>query len=144
MLIVIKLIFLVKSYQTSSVASVSICAFPVHEQETSMQSVNMFGSVYSMILSTSNFEYASALQMSKNDILLLFERSSDFINFSCLSKVHFHQPVPLKFVKTMLKYFPFVRFISSMESLFKGSHTAWTTKRSVIVYDEIEDRVHKE
>ena len=35
-------------------------------------------------------------------------------------------------------------FISSMESLFKGSHTTWATKRSVIAYDEIEDRICEE
>ena len=31
-----------------------------------------------------------------------------------------------------------------MELYSKGSHTTWATKRSVIAYDEIEDRIRKE
>ena len=38
----------------------------------------------------------------------------------------------------------FVRFISSMESFPKGSHTKGATKRSIIVYDEIKARICKE
>ena len=44
----------------------SICAFPVHEQETSMRSVNIdFGGAYSIILSTWNFDYFLQLQSTK-------------------------------------------------------------------------------
>ena len=40
------------------------------------------------------------------------------------SKIHLHQLGPFKLIKTVLKSFTsFVRFISSMESLSKGSHT---------------------
>ena len=53
----------------------------------------------------------------------------------------FHQSVPLKFVKTMLIFFTFVRFISSYS---KSSYATWATKRSVIAYDEIEDSIRKE
>ena len=41
----------------------SICAYHVHEQESSMQSVRLFNVI--MILSTWNFEYALALQSTK-------------------------------------------------------------------------------
>ena len=63
MLIVIKYLFLIKSVKCC-VDKISICAFHEHEQETSMQLANIFGGIYSMILSW-NFEYALALQSTK-------------------------------------------------------------------------------
>ena len=76
----------------------SIFAFPVHEQETSMRSVNIdFGSTYSIILSTWNFYYFLQLQSTK------------MISFS-------------------LCEFAFVRFISSMELLSKSRNDERTIR----------------
>ena len=66
----------------------------VQEQEIAMQSVNIFGGVYSMILSAWNIEYDLAMAKYENDIFSLFETSNEFIYALCLSKIHFHQPGP--------------------------------------------------
>ena len=51
-----------------------------------------------------------------------------FIGAFYYSKFHLHQLGLLKLIKTVLKIFTyFVRFISSMESLSKGSHTKGAT-----------------
>ena len=55
---VIRYLVMIKSYLNSSVAQMSICTSHVHEHETAIQSVNIFGGDYSVIQSTQNFEYA--------------------------------------------------------------------------------------
>ena len=92
----------------------SIYAFHVHEEKTSMQSLNIFGGEYSIVLSTWNVEYALALQSIKT-IVSLCETVNEYLSFS-RSKIHFHMSGPL----TVKKSFLFVRFIPSMELLSKG------------------------
>ena len=53
----------------------SIRAFPVHEQETSVQSVNTF---YSMLLSM-EFGISFSIAKYENDIFSLCETFNDFI-----------------------------------------------------------------
>ena len=79
-----------------------------------------------MILSKWNFEYT-------------------FIHAFCLSKIHFHQSGPIKLIKTMLKSFHVFLGLSPVWNRYtKGSHTTGATKRLIIAYDEIEDRICKE
>ena len=68
------------------------------------------------------FRICFSIAKYENEIFSLFETNSEFIQPFCLSEVHFHQsgPLTLKLVKTMLKPFSLFRFISSIESLFKG------------------------
>ena len=70
----------------------------------------------------------------ENDMFSLCETSNAFIDAFCYSKIHSHQPGPLKSIKTMLKSLHILLgFIS------KGSLTKGATKRSIITYDEIKE-----
>ena len=61
-----------------------------------------FESVYSMVLSTWNSEYALQWQCTKT-IYLLCETYNAFVGAFCYSKIHFHLSGPFKSIKTMLK-----------------------------------------
>ena len=65
--------------------------FHVHEQETSMQSVNILEGVYLMIMPTCKSKYALALQSTATILFSLYETSNKFINNAmCFSKIHFY------------------------------------------------------
>ena len=72
------------------------------------------------------FQVCFTLAKYTNDMLSFCETTNVFIDaFVFNSKIHFHQLGPFKLIKTMLK--SFVTFISSVESLSKGSHNTWAT-----------------
>ena len=88
-LIVIKLLFLVKSCQNATVAKNSVCALTVHEQETSTQSVNISWA----------FIHCYCLHGILTALLLqskYFHYSGHPVSLFVISKVHFHQSVPVK------------------------------------------------
>ena len=100
------------------------------------------GGVYSMILSTWNFEYALQLQSIKT-ICVPYRRHPIRLLMLFVIPKSIFQPGPLKLIKAMLK--------SSLHVLLclspvwnrnpKGSPTKWATKHSIITYDEIKDRI---
>ena len=49
-----------------------------------------------------------------------------------------------KIRKSKVTDYAALRFISSMESLSKGSHTKGATSRSIIAYDEFKDKICNE
>ena len=88
-----------------------------------------------MMLSTWKFVYALQLQSKK----------TAFIDAFVYSKIHFHQSGPFKLIKTMLKSLHVLLGLSPVRNHYpKGSHTKGATKRSIIAYDEIKDRICKE
>ena len=68
----------------------------------------------------------------ENDIVSLFETSSEFIHVVCLFKVHFHLSGPFKLIITMLKSFQFSPVWNRYPN---GSHTALTSNHLVIAYN---------
>ena len=67
-----------------------------------------------------------------------------FIDAFCYSKIQFHQSGPFKLIKIMLKSVNVLLGLSQVWNRYpKGSHTKEATKRSIIAYDEIKDRICK-
>ena len=117
----------------------SICAFPVDEQETSMQSLNIFRGVYSMILSTLNFVYDSALQSMKTIYFHYLRHPVSLFMFFVFSKSILISQCRLNLIfSLLLGLFPVWNHYS------KNRHMTWATKRSLIPYDETKDRIRKE
>ena len=81
----------------------------------------------------------------ESHIFLSCETSNAFIHAFCHSKIHFHQHGQLKMIKTMLKSFNVLLGSSPVWNCYlKGSQMAGATKRSIIAYDEIEDKICKD
>ena len=81
----------------------------------------------------------------KNDIFLLCQTSKAFIHAFCHLKIHLQQRGPLKLIKMILKSFHVLLGLSPVWNNYaKGSYTTGATKRSIIAYCEIEDRICKE
>ena len=91
----------------------------MHEQETSMQSVNSFGGVYLIILSTWNLEYALALQSIKT-IYFHYLRHPVSLFMLLPFQSPFSAARTIRIDENNAKIFSLFRFMSSMESLFKG------------------------
>ena len=81
------------------------------------------------------------IALYENDIFSLCETPNAFIHAFCHSQIHFHQRGPLKLIKNNVEMFSrCVKF-----NLYsQGRHATGATKRSIIVYDESEDRLCKE
>ena len=108
--IVLKLLFLIKSYQNSVP---SLCMNKKRQCHLTFWGRSFNDTVYK------KFRIFLAVQSTKT-ILSLFYTSNEFIYISvCLYKAYSHQSGSLKLIETMLQSFHFW-FISSMESLFKG------------------------
>ena len=59
--------------------------------------------------------------------------------------IHFHQSRQFELIKTMMKSLHVLLGLSPVCNCYpEGSHTKVATKRSIIVYDEIKDRICKE
>ena len=79
------------------------------------------------------------------NIFSLCETSNAFIDALCYSKIHFHQSRPFELIKTMLKSLHVLLSLSPVWNRYpKGRHTKGATKLSIIVCDEINDRISKE
>ena len=88
----------------------------------------VFGSVYSMVLSTWNSEYALQWQCRKT-MFLLCETSNAFIGAFCYSKIHFHSSGPLKSIKTMLKSLHVLLGLSPVWNCYtKGGYLAFNNR----------------
>ena len=91
------------------------------------------------------FQVCFTTAKNGNDMFSLCEASNAFIGANCYSKIHFHQSGPFKLIKTMFKSSHVVLGSSPVCNRYpKGSHTKGATKRSIIAYDEIKDRICKE
>ena len=102
--------------------------------------INANGKLYSLILSTWNFEYALQLQSTKSICFRYVWHPLRLLMLFVIPKSIFTSQDSYR-----VEIFTcFVRFISSMESFLKGSHTKGATKLSIIVYGEIKDRICKE
>ena len=78
-------------------------------------------------------------------MFLLCETSNAFIGAFCYSKIHFHPLGPFILIKTMLKSLHVLLGLSPVWNYYpKGGHKKGTTKRSIIAYDDIKDRICKE
>ena len=94
-----------------------------------------------MIPSTWHFEHALAsIAKYETDIFSLCETSSEFVQACCLFKIHLYQSGLFKLIKTMLKSFSLL----GLSSVWDRYPKTWATKRSIIAYDEIKDRICKE
>ena len=81
---------------------------------------------------------------ARNDIFSLLVTSNEFIHAFCLSEIHFYKSGPLKFIKTMLKSFRVLLGLFPVWNFYpKGSHNTGATKRSMIAYDGIKDKICK-
>ena len=79
----------------------------------------------------------------RNDMFLLFETSNAFICAFCYSKIHFHLSGPFKSIKTMLNSLHVLGLSPVCYCYPKGGHKKGTTKRSIIAYDDIKDKICK-
>ena len=87
----------------------------MHEQEASMQSVNIFGTVDLITLCIRNFEYSLALKSMKTLVLYCVRHPICLSMSLVFPKTIFSSKDHKKLIKTMLHFFfAFVRFISSM------------------------------
>ena len=99
-----------------------------------------------MILSTWKLEYALHLRITKTVCFRYMRRTVRLLmHFAIPKSILNNQSGPFKLIKTILKSLHVLLGLSSVCNPYpKGSHTKGATKRSIIAYDEIKDRICKE
>ena len=84
------------------------------------------------------FRICFSISKYENNIFLICETSNEFQNpFSSVRTIRIDQ--------NNVETFSLLLGLSPVWNRFlKGGHTTWATKHSIIMYDEIEDRICKE
>ena len=123
----------------------STCAFHVYDQNTSRRTVN--GLLRRLFNDTVYMEFRVCFTVAKyeNNIFSLCETSNAFIDAFYYSKIHFHQSRTFELIKKMVKSLHVLSGLSPVWNRYpKGRHTKEATKLTIIVCDEINDRISKE